>query len=154
MKKNINISILDKEDFFDKYNEERVSKGLIEYIIEESRFVKKRDDLSIILSIDDSNNSEFYKSKIKEGLSKRYEKSKQKEKNNNFKQLILFLIGIVFLFISAITSDETIFKEVFLIVGWVPIWEVIDIQLFSDLNERKNRKIIKRLLKSNILIKK
>ncbi|MGN1302507.1 MAG: hypothetical protein ACI4VO_02495, partial [Clostridia bacterium] len=35
--------------------------------------------------------------------------------------------------------------------GWVPIWETIDIELFSDLEGRRKKIILKRLLESEII---
>lgn len=50
-------------------------------------------------------------------------------------------------------KEDVIWKEVLLIGGWVPIWETIDIELFSDLEGRRKRIILKRLLESEIIEK-
>ena len=44
-------------------------------------------------------------------------------------------------------------KEIVLISGWVPLWEVIDVELFSDYEGRKKRRIITKLLNSEIIEK-
>lgn len=44
-------------------------------------------------------------------------------------------------------------KEILLISGWVPIWEMVKIELFPDVQGRIKRKYIKKLLKSDIIEK-
>ena len=54
---------------------------------------------------------------------------------------------------ATLIKEDVIWKEVLLIGGWVPIWETIDIELFSDLEGRRKRIILKKLLKSEIIEK-
>ena len=42
-------------------------------------------------------------------------------------------------------------KEILLITGWVPIWEVVDIALFSNTTSKGKRRIIKKLYESEII---
>lgn len=62
------------------------------------------------------------------------------------------LLGILLLFLSTVIRGMFIFEEVFLIIGWVPIWEAVDIELFSDVKEKKKRNALKKLLESNLEI--
>ena len=52
-----------------------------------------------------------------------------------------------------IIKGDFIFKEVFLIVGWVPIWEVIEIEFFTELKEKGKRRILRKILESNFVTK-
>ena len=88
---------------------------------------------------------------INEGFKEEYNRSKQEHIDNNMKQIIFLLLGILFIFLSTTISEEFIWKEILLISGWVPIWEVIDVELFSD--AEGIRKIINKLLQSKIIEK-
>ena len=87
---------------------------------------------------------------IENGLKQEYEKSKKIYHITNIKQLLLSLLGIIFLFLSTLIQEDIIWKEVLLIGGWVPIWEAIELELFSDSEERRKRMILKNLLKTEI----
>lgn len=88
-----------------------------------------------------------------DGFYQEYEMSKKIYHITNIKQFFLLMIGVIFLFLSTIVNESIIWKEILLIGGWVPIWEMIDLELFSDFQERRKRKILKKLLKSEIIEK-
>ena len=90
---------------------------------------------------------------IPDELKQEYNKSLKLYHITNIRQLFLLLLGIFFLFLSTLIKEDVIWKEVLLIGGWVPIWETIDIELFSDLEGRRKRIILKKLLKSEIIEK-
>lgn len=90
---------------------------------------------------------------ITDELKQEYNKSLKLYHITNIRQLFLLLLGIFFLFLSTLIKEDVIWKEVLLIGGWVPIWETIDIELFSDLEGRRKRIILKKLLKSEIIEK-
>lgn len=48
--------------------------------------------------------------------------------------LFLFFLGLLFLFISFLLSNKFI-EEIFLILGWIAIWEVVENILFSTAKE-------------------
>ena len=60
-------------------------------------------------------------------------------------------MGIFFLTLSTLVDSESIWYELMIIGGWVPIWEMIEVELFPDVEERRKRKVIKKLLKSEII---
>lgn len=148
MEKIIEIDLCEKDDLLGRYSNENVSRDLIEYLIEESILIDKKDTIKVVINNGcDVSNDDCYRL-IKGGLRREYQKSLKYRKLNNFKQVTLFFIGLLFLFISTIISGNKIFGEVFLIIGWVPIWELAEIELFTDVNEKRKRKNIRRLLKS------
>lgn len=151
MKNIIKIDLYDEETLYEKYNKNMVSRKLINYMVEQAMFISKYDTVKILVNnkckVDNN-----YLEMIKDGLRIEYKKKLRNRYLNNIKQVFLLLIGILFLFISAIIKDNFVFKEVFLIIGWLPIWEVIEIELFTDVEERRKRKIIKKLLASDFEI--
>lgn len=152
MEKIIEIDILDKHDLVEKYNDQKLASDLISYILEQAMFIKKQDKVKIIIDkkCDIDINVEDI---IKKGLKEEYDKLVRIYQLTNIKQVILFVLGITFLFLSSLVG-EGIGKEILLISGWVPIWETIEIELFGDLEVKRKRNILKKLLKSTIEVKK
>lgn len=148
----IEITINDKYDLIDKYNEKKLSNNLLKYIIKQTIFTKKNKKIKIIINknIDINKNSVEM---IKEGLKKEYNKSLEERNRNNLKQLILLMLGMIFIFIATRIENRGMWREIILITGWVPIWEMVKIELFSDVYGRRKRKIIKKLLTSEIVEK-
>lgn len=148
MEKVIEIDILDKSDLVEKYNDDKLSRDLMEYIIKEATFVSRKDKIKIVINNKCGVND--YKNIFIESLKEEYNKSLKICHLTNIRQLFLLMIGIIFLFLSTLIKNEVIWKEILLIGGWVPIWETIDIELFSDLEGRRRRTILKKLIESDI----
>lgn len=152
MEKLIEIDLNNKYDFLDKYNEKNVSNEFIEYIIKQASLVKRNEKIKVIINnkcnIDD--NCTQY---IKNGLLREYNKILDEYHRNNSKQLLFLVLGTLFIFLSTLIPEGVIWKEVLLIIGWVPIWEMIEVELFSDVDCRKRRKIVKKLLDSEYVEK-
>lgn len=153
MEKVLKIDLYEKEDFFEKYNRDIVSRKLINYMIEELIFIDKADTVEVVINnkceLDDN-----CLTMLKTGLEGEYQKNLKNCKRTNIKQFSLMLLGILILFLSTIIQGVGVFKEVFLIIGWVPIWEAVDIELFSDVKEKRKRMILKKLLEGNFEINK
>lgn len=152
MDKIIEIDLSDKYDLVEKYNEKNVSKDLIKYIIDEAMDVSKKD--KIIIEI----NKKFQLNKscknlIIEGLNREYNESLQLHKLIDLKQWLFLAWGIIALFIYSLIEEDTAWKEILLIATWVPLWEMIDLEIFSDHDERKKRRVLKKLLNSEIIEK-
>lgn len=150
MEKLIKINIANKYDLINKYNEKDLSNELLKYIINETIFIKRNQKIKIVINKKihiNENSIEI----IKEGLKKEYDKSLEEFNRNNVKQIILLFLGMIFIFIATKIQNEGMWREIILIIGWVPIWEMVKIELFLDVYNRRKRNIIKKLLKSEIL---
>lgn len=149
MKKIIEIDLINKEDFFEKYNHNEVSRDLINYIVKQTLIKRKDKNLQIIINnkceIDNVVNL------LREGIEKEYEFSHKKLKYNNLFQLIFIILGTFALFLATLLKDNIILNEIIIIGAWVLIWESIDLELFSETKQRGRRKILKRILKSEII---
>ena len=93
----IEIDLKSKEDLFDRYNKNKVSKELIEYILSEITTYNKNDTYKIIINNSIKGQKEI-NSLIKEGLIREYNKNIDKYDQNNIRQLIFFIMGIIALF--------------------------------------------------------
>lgn len=151
MEKIIEIDIHDKYDLVEKYNEDKIANGLIDYIVKESLPINKDEKIKIIINIKCKNIDKDCTNFLKEGLTQEYNKSLKEHKINQIKEVYLLILGIIFLLLSRIINNESIWKEILLITGWVPIWEVVDIALFSNTTSKGKRRIIKKLYESEII---
>ncbi|MBE6138988.1 MAG: hypothetical protein E7174_00585 [Firmicutes bacterium] len=143
--KSIIVNIRREKDLFEKYSN-KVSNDLLKYLVEEARV---KDDIEIIINTKlDINNIDKL---IKDGLENSYKNTKIIDKFYDNKQIILFIVGMLFLIFSTITQPEII-KELILIIGWVAVWEVVDIAINVDSKQKYNRKIIKKLINCKIKV--
>lgn len=150
VEKIIEININNKYDLIDRYNEKKLSNKLLKYIIDETILTKRNNKIKIIINKKiniDIDSVEL----IKKGLQEEYNKSIEERSRNNMKQVIFLLLGMFFIFIATRIEKRGMWREIILITGWVPIWEMVKIELFSDVYGRRKRKIIKRLLESKII---
>lgn len=137
--KSIVVNIRRERDLYEKYSNE-VSSELLKYLVNEARV---KDDIEVIINTKlDINNIDTL---IKKGLEDSYKDTKLIDKFYDNKQIILFIVGIFFLIFSTITKPEVI-KELILIIGWIAVWEVLDIAINIDSKQKYNRKIIKKLI--------
>lgn len=152
MEKTVEIEIRNENDLYDKYNKNRISSDLINYIIENALIHLRAD--KIVLVVNNYLNKDIdCKKLIDEGLRLEYDKSMRRHQRNNVSQLFYFIAGALTLFLSTLI-DEGIFKELIVIGGWVFIWELVEVELFSEVSGLKKRRIIKKILKSPIVERK
>ena len=149
MKKNekeIKVHITDIEKLVEPYNIYQINKDLLNYIIEKASSIKDEEEITIIVR----NNTEVDAKKlITEGLEEELNKSIIRHNHINKMQLIYFLAGIISIFLTLFIHIDVV-EEIILIGGWVFVWSAIELEITSDYNELRRRKIIKKLLKSNI----
>ena len=147
MKKIIEADILDINDFFEKYNKDLVSHDLINYILDNSRDLLDNDEVEIVLNkaIDLK-----LESILRNSLKTKYQEEIKEHYYNNKMQVVYFLIGVLMLIISRILNDRALIEELFLIGGWVLIWQTVEIEFFRDTLNHKKRKILKKLINSKI----
>ena len=146
----INVDLDRKFDFLRKYSDIKLSTDLIEYLIDRIDKINKYEKVVIRLNKRCELDVNAIKI-IKEGLKEEYKKSIQLRDENNLKQLWFLLMGAFIIFLSTKVPEDLFWKEVLVIIGWVPIWEMFEVELFPDAKERKRRRAIKRLLKCQIV---
>lgn len=152
MNKTIEIDIKNKYDFLEKYNEKKVSRNLIKYIIREAMSIENNDKIKIIINKKCVIEKDC-KKMINEGLQEEINKSLEEYRRINKKQIWLFVLGITLLFLSSLIREDLIWNEMLIIIAWVPIWKVMELELFPDMEGRRKRKKIKKLLNSEIIVK-
>jgi len=146
MKKVININLDSEEDLKEKYNSNVVSRDLINYILDQAHFINKKDEIEIVI------NKEFEEDSIgliKTGLRNEYLKTMKETKFNNIKQISFLLLGLICLILYAFLDNVEVFSEIILIGGWILIGEALEIELFTDPLIKRNKMILKKILKSD-----
>lgn len=151
MEKEIKIDLLDENDITEKYNDDKIAKDLLEYLIKEARFVKKREKIKIIVN-NKCQTKLNYQEILHNSFKEEYIHNLKEHLRNNILQVIFLLVGLFFIFLS-FKVDNQIWKEIFLIGGWVPIWEMVDLELFSDIRGIRRKKILLKLSQSEIIEK-
>lgn len=144
--KQIYIDLNNEYDILERYNRNNISEELINYIVKQASFIKKT---KIQIIIKNKTNIKVA-DKLKDAFNKEYKESLESQRYNNIRQVVLILVGIIFLLLS-MTIKESVLKEVLLIGSWVPIWEAFDSELFQDFRERRKRNILKKLMSADII---
>lgn len=144
--KNIILKIKSIDDLYEKYNN-NISKDLFKYLINECRYVK--DDVKVIIY--NQTNIKNVDRLIKDGLNEYLNECKKIDNEYNKKQILFFIIGLIFIMISTLVTYKII-NEVIIIAAWVVIWEVVDISFNLDVQSSYGKKIIKKLINSEFIV--
>ena len=88
MTKIIEINVADNQEFFEKYNQEQISRELIEYIIRRAQFVDKNEDIKIIIKNKSLKNNQNI-NMLYESFQNEYNNSINKHFRNNNLQFVL-----------------------------------------------------------------
>ena len=143
MHNKVEIYIDEKQDYVSNYNTKMLNPELKNYVLEELRGsnLKKGIKIEIVGNYFDSEEKkqEFLKL-FKNEFSLSIKDMTMYLRYSLMASLLLGLLGIIFIVISNVITSS-VFKEIFLIMGWLGIWESTANIIF---NESKNYLIMKR----------
>ncbi len=151
MEKIVTIDIQNEEDLVGIYDSNIANYNLIDYILKKTLYTNKNDKITFIIH-NKCNTKLPIKDIIINGLNLEYEHLIKEYKKNTLLQIALLFLGLFFLFLSTILVKESIWHEFLVIAGWVPLWEMIDIELFNDSKNRRKKHIIEKLLNCEFII--
>lgn len=143
------VNLKNKNDYVNRFNNDRISKELNNYLLDECKTIRHNSKINIKVK-NEFNMTEEEQKKFKEMIKNSYVDDNL-ELNLTLKRLlvvdlIMFLIGIVFLLFYYLSKNIIIMSEILLIFGWVLIWESTYNLLFSRVENKikikKNRQII------------
>ena len=149
MEKILEIDLEKKEDLFDCYNKKKVSKELIQYILDSIPKLKKGDTLKVVINNSIKGNIKCAEL-IKKALDENFIKNEYKSHTNNVKQLSFLIIGVIALCFSSIIKFDVL-KEVVIIGAWVLLWDAVEIEIVDDIINRKKKKALEKLLSSEFI---
>lgn len=150
MEREIIIDINNHYELVEKYNDNKISQDILRYIIKEAMLMKSYDNIKLIINKKfntDKNVTEM----IKVGLKEEYQRNLEQYQLNNKRQLFFLCLGFILIFMALMIPQRNVFKEILLISGWVPIWEIMELELYPDAYSRKKRKTIDKLLNSTFI---
>lgn len=145
MKKEIIIDINNHYELVETYNDNKISQDMIRYVLKEAMLAKRYDQFKVIIN-KKCNIDKNVEEMLKEGLKEETQRSLEQYQCNNRRQLFFLGLGIVLIFFALLQKENTVLREVILIAGWVPIWEIMKIELYPDVYSRKKRNAIEKLI--------
>ena len=66
------------------------------------------------------------------------------------KQIWFLILGVIALLVASIVDWE-ILKEIVIIGAWVLLWDVVEMEIVDDINNRKKKRILKKILSSEFI---
>lgn len=145
---NIEIALKEEHDALCEFNQNKISENLNHYLVESLEHQSLKE---LTITITGTNNSKLEKI-IHKYYQEKYYFLKKVDNIDNYIRLILFLIGIIFILISEQFSH--VLSEIFLIAGWVVLWETVYDILFKAIERKRKANLYKILANSKIIIKK
>lgn len=151
----IELVINDKEEFYNSFNNKKLASDLGNYIYNEALIFNRNESFQINIKT----NSDLTKNEkneivdmIREYFGLRIRETINYYKFNRLKKILLFLLGIILITISHFVSinNEFLISEVFLIIGWVAIWEVFDNILLVETKKKFKLNRYKKLVNCKI----
>lgn len=150
MEKILEINLSEPSDFLEKYNKKLISRELLVYIINQVSYLNSKDKVKIIIHRQ-CRMPDDYIGLLKENLRREYLFYQKRIHFDNILQVVFLICGFILLFLSHILKHAEILEEILLIGGWVFIWEMVEMELFTDSKHNHNCRVIKKILKSEII---
>lgn len=153
----VKINIKNKEDYKNTYNENELSSELKQYILDHVKSKNTKQNIKLDIATD-------FKMDEKEALNLTYmirrafgldvSEIMNISKKRTLKNILIFIMGIIFLVIYSFIPKAIILNEVILIIGWVLIWESLYNFLFKNIETKLMIIRRKQIIKSKIEINK
>ena len=131
------------------YNENFLNDELNNYIITSCSHINYKERLEInINGISKKEEQEHLTKLIHTHYQSKVNQIKKIDKYDDYFRIILLLLGIILIIISEhLTSFPS---EIFLIAGWVVIWEMVYDILFTGIKRKRDLKLYKKLANCEI----
>jgi len=133
----ITVNLENKEEIHHPFNNNTLNPTLVNFLYDECLGSPKNRKIDIHILTETTLTSEE-KEEIRDLIHKHFKEEKKeiqiKKEINHIMSLCLLFLGIIFLIISFLINQELI-EEIFLILGWIAIWEVTENILFERSKE-------------------
>lgn len=151
----IDIVVKEKEDLYNNFNSNKLADDLGNYIYNQSLSYKIKEEIIIHIKTE-FEFSEKEKNALVDMIREYFGLSIKETliyyKYNNLKKILLFILGIILIYLSHFVSvmNDFLISEVFLIIGWVAVWEVFDNILLVETKKKFKLERFKKLVKCKI----
>ncbi len=149
MEKIIEIDLDSTEDLFECYNKKKVSRDLIQYMVDVMPRLKKNDTLKVVINNRIKGNIKCAEL-IKKAIDDACARNDFRFHLTNMKQIWFLILGVIALLVASIVDWE-ILKEIVIIGAWVLLWDVVEMEIVDDINNRKKKRILKKILSSEFI---
>ena len=149
MEKILEIDLDSTEDLFECYNKKKVSRDLIQYMVDAMPRLKKNDTLKVVINNRIKGNVKCAEL-IKKALDDACARNDFRFHLTNMKQIWFLILGVIALLVASIVDWE-ILKEIVIIGAWVLLWDVVEMEIVDDINNRKKKRILKKILSSEFI---
>lgn len=163
----INLSLRNYEEIYNSYDYSQYKKrdmdeDFLDYVYQESLGIPLKYNIRLMFhmkkEVYEESKSKSLKNAFKNNFMWRLSITVQQLKDLYNKCLLLLLAGILFLmstfiFSEIITINNTffdVFSESLSIIGWVFLWDLVEILVFDVTKLQKKKKVLKRLMDSNV----
>ena len=150
-KNEVVIYLNELEEAINKYNPNILSDELTNYILKRCMFFSTKSDIDIIIYGIEDKEQQGLKDIFHNHFKDLVDKTKKIEQYDDIKRVLLLIVGIVLICISEMF--KFVVSELFLVAGWVVIWELVYNIFFERI--KRNRDYFKylQLSKANIKFK-
>lgn len=163
----INLSLRNYEEVYNpfdysQYKRRDMDEDFLDYVYEESLGIPLKYNIKLNMHLKkevyDENKTKNLKNGIKNNFAWRLTINLRKL-NELYQKCILllfagvFFLGFTFFFAGLVKSDNSawnLFIESLSILGWVFLWDLVEILVFDLTKLIKKRKLLKRLVKSKV----
>lgn len=149
MEKILRLDLNSKDDLFERYNSNKVSKEVIQYMIDTVPVMKKNDTLKVVINNKIKGNIRCAEL-IKQALDEACEKNDFRFRNTNMKQFTFLIMGIIALIVASVINWDVL-KEIVIIGAWVLLWDAVEMEIVDDISNRKRKRILKKILSSEFI---
>lgn len=149
MEKILEIDLDSKEDLFENYNKKKVSKELIQYMVDAMPRMKRKDKLKVVINNRIKGNIRCAEL-IKQAIDEACVRSDFRFHNTNIKQISFLIVGIIALILASVIKGD-ILKEIVIIGAWVLLWDAVEMEIVDDISNRKRKKILEKILSSEFV---
>lgn len=147
--KTINITIENHNDIYNKFNDEFLNDELDNFLFNNSKSIKLKEKITINIKGKFTKEEEdTIKKTINNHYNHKYDHLKIIDKYDDIYRFILLIIGILLIIISE--NLISFISELFLIAGWVVIWEMVYDIIFNQLKRTKNKNHYHKLAQAQI----
>jgi hypothetical protein len=147
---NIKLRI-NKDELLNEFNEEDLNPSLGEYILSKCHSEDIKNGVNIDIELEDdlkNENTEKINKLIQDYFNEKYLDAKDEYNSDKLGLNILLISGIIFLIIYYViehTENVFVVSELFLIMGWVALEELVYQLFFTKKDQIRHLKILKML---------
>lgn len=146
----IEITLDEKSDYQNKFNEKNLSSELSNYIYEECQGTPITNDIKLIIfsnpSFSEEEQKDFYE-KVHKNYGVMVKEEELMLENSNYMKWIFFFVGVILVALAYLLQSvqDFILSEVILIVAWLSIWEAASGFFFENNKKRVKIRRLKKL---------